>query len=132
MSINLNPVPLGSLLTYTVTAVNMVAGQPSTPTLIFSLPAGVSYQSASGSDYNCTQSASTVTCSGSSSLAAGSSRAAAVNVLLPESYAGSANLSASAAVSGTIIDTNSGNNTAPLTTPVQFPGPDDLFMNGFE
>ena len=132
LSINLNPVPLGSLLTYTVTAVNMVAGQPSTPTLIFSLPAGVSYQSASGSDYNCTQSASTVTCSGSSSLAAGSSRAAAVNVLLPESYAGSANLSASAAVSGTIIDTNSGNNTAPLTTPVQFPGPDDLFMNGFE
>ena len=55
-----------------------------------------------------------------------------MNVLLPANYAGSANLSASAAVSGTIIDTNSGNNTAALTTPVQFPGPDDIFANGFE
>ena len=132
LSINLNPAPVGSPLTYTMTAINMVAGQPSTPSLTMSLPVGVSFQSASGSGYNCAHSDGTVTCSGSSTLAAGSSRAATVNVLLPANYAGSANLSASAAVSGTIVDTNSGNNTTALTTPVQFPGPDDIFANGFE
>lgn len=132
LTINLNPAPVGSPLTYTMTAINMVAGQPSTPSLTMSLPVGVSFQSASGSGYNCAHSDGTVTCSGSSTLAAGSSRAATVNVLLPANYAGSANLSASAAVSGTIVDTNSGNNTTALTTPVQFPGPDDIFANGFE
>ena len=132
LSINLNPAPVGAPLAYTVTAINMGAGQLSTPTLTMSLPVGVSFQSASGSGYNCTHSSGAVTCSGLSTLAAGGSRAATVNVLLPANYAGSANLSASAAVSGTIIDTNSGNNTAALTTPVQFPGPDDIFANGFE
>jgi len=41
-------------------------------------------------------------------------------------------LSASAAVSGTILDISSANNTAALSTPVEFHGPDDLFANGFE
>lgn len=132
LSINLNPAPIGSPLTYTLTAINMVAGQPSTPTLNMSLPAGVTYQNASGSGYSCTHSNGTVTCSGLSALAAGSSRAATVNVLLPANYAGSANLSANAIINGSIVDPNSANNSVVLSTPVQFPGPDDLFANGFE
>jgi uncharacterized repeat protein (TIGR01451 family)/CSLREA domain-containing protein len=108
-----NPVTVGGTLTYTITVNN---GGPSTATnvtLADTLPASVTFGSATPSQGSCTQSGGTVTCN-LGSIADGGS--ATVTITVTPNAAGT--ISNTATVSANESDPNSANNTATATTTV--------------
>jgi uncharacterized repeat protein (TIGR01451 family) len=108
-----NPVTVGGTLTYTITVNN---GGPSTATnvtLADTLPASVTFGSATPSQGSCTQSGGTVTCNLGSIADRGS---ATVTITVTPNAAGT--ISNTATVSANESDPNSANNTATATTTV--------------
>jgi uncharacterized repeat protein (TIGR01451 family) len=109
-----DPVLTGGTLTYTLTASNTgpVASGPATVT--DTLPAGVSYVSATGTGWTCVQSTGTVTCT-AVNLPVGTAPAITVTVTVT---ATSGTLTNTAEVSSFIADPNPANNTATSVTTV--------------
>jgi uncharacterized repeat protein (TIGR01451 family) len=108
-----NPVTVGGTLTYTITVNN---GGPSTATNVMltdTLPASVSFASATPSQGSCTHSGGTVNCN-LSSIADGG--LATVTITVTPNAAGT--ITNTATVSANESDPNSANNTATATTTV--------------
>ncbi len=111
-----DPVDERATLTYTLAVQN--AG-PSTATALsvsFPLPTGVTYVSAAGSGWACSQSAGTVTCT-RASLAPGAAPNITVTVTAPVAPMGTS-LSATATVTSAVTDPVSTNNSSQQTTTV--------------
>src|SRR5439155_402859 len=111
---NPDPVNAGATLTYTVTVTN---GGPSTAANVQvtdNLPAGVTFQSASGTGWTCMQAGGVVTCTRGSVVPGG---APPIAITVTPALCGT--ITNRAAVSSTTIDPNAANNTATENTTVQ-------------
>jgi uncharacterized repeat protein (TIGR01451 family) len=108
-----DPVTVGSNLTYTITVTNNGPKTGTGVTLTDTLPSSVTYVSATSTKGTPTKSGNTVTCS-IGKLTNGSS--ATVTIIVKPTTAGTITNTASATCNET--DTNSGNNTATVTTTV--------------
>jgi uncharacterized repeat protein (TIGR01451 family) len=108
-----DPIATGGTLTYTV---NVLNGGPSTTdvTVIDTLPGGVTFQSAGGTGWTCSQELKVVTCS-RTGLAAGAAPPIAIVVTAPNS---GTTLFDTASVSGSVPDPVSSNNSASASTTV--------------
>ncbi|MGB9898224.1 right-handed parallel beta-helix repeat-containing protein, partial [Thermanaerothrix sp.] len=105
----------GATFDYTLTVSNAGPKAANALTLTLNLPAGVTYQSASGSGWTCNYSAGTVTCT-ATSLASGANTTVTVNVTAP---AQAGTLTATASVrADSPTDPNSANNSASADTTV--------------
>src|SRR5207245_444307 len=117
---NPDPVNAGATLTYTVTVTN---GGPSTAANVQvtdNLPAGVTFQSASGTGWTCIQAGGVVTCTRGSVVPGG---APPIAITVTPALCGT--ISNRAAVSSTTIDPSAANNTATTSTTFQcLPGKD--------
>jgi uncharacterized repeat protein (TIGR01451 family) len=117
-----DPVQAGQLLTYTLTAQNQGPSSATDVTVTDTLPAGVSYDSATPSQGSCSQDAGTVTCS-LGTLAGGTSANVDVKVR-PQSEGSITN---QASVSSGVTDPDSTNNSASadstVTAPPGYPRP---------
>ncbi|MGB9800474.1 MAG: right-handed parallel beta-helix repeat-containing protein [Thermanaerothrix sp.] len=118
LSLNLSvpgSVNAGATFDYTLTVSNAGPKAANALTLTLNLPAGVTYQSASGSGWTCNHSAGTVTCT-ATSLASGANATVTVNVTAP---AQAGTLTATASVrADSPTDPNSANNSASADTTV--------------
>jgi titin len=108
-----NPVTVGGTLTYTITVNNSGPSTATNVTLTDTLPASVTFASATPSQGSCTQSGGTVTCN-LGSIADGGS--AIVTITVTPNAAGT--ITNTATVSASESDPNSANNTATATTTV--------------
>jgi uncharacterized repeat protein (TIGR01451 family) len=108
-----DPVLAGQTLTYTLTAANAGPSSATGVSLTDTLPAGVTYQSATPSQGSCTQASGTVSCSLGTLDASGQ---ATVQIEVTPQSAGS--LTNSAQVSAEQVDPSSANNSAIATTTV--------------
>src|SRR5947209_6327774 len=111
---NPDPVNAGATLTYTVTVTN---GGPSTAANVQvtdNLPAGVTFQSASGTGWTCMQAAGVVTCTRGSVVPGG---APPITITVTPALCGT--ITNRATVSSTTIDPSAANNTATTSTTVQ-------------
>ncbi len=109
-----DPVASGSNLSWTLTANNSGPNDAFNVTVTQTLPAGVTFQSASGSGWNCTFSAPTVTCTrGIAPIGASPDITVDVNVTLP-----SGTLSTSATISGSTAEFSTVNNSDSENTTV--------------
>jgi uncharacterized repeat protein (TIGR01451 family) len=106
------PLVAGANVAYTLTVGN---GGPlthsGTVTVVDTLPSGLTYSSATGTGWSCGSVGQTVTCTSSTAINSGAS-AAALTINAAVSAGASGTLTNSATVTGTILDTNSANNTA--------------------
>jgi len=110
-----DPVNVASNLAYTLTAANNGPDDATGVTVIDTLPAGVTFQSASATQGSCSQAAGVVTCL-LGDLAGGSSATINIAVTAPVSIGTITN---SATISGNEVDPISGNNTSDENTVVQ-------------
>src|SRR3989441_166010 len=104
----------GATLTYTVTVTN---GGPSTAANVQvtdNLPAGVTFQSASGTGWTCVQAGGVVTCTRGSVVPGG---APPITITVTPALCGT--ITNRATVSSTTIDPSAANNTATTSTTVQ-------------
>jgi len=111
---NPDPVNAGATLTYTVTVTN---GGPSTAANVQvtdNLPAGVTFQSASGTGWTCVQAGGVVTCTRGIVAPGG---APPITITVTPAICGT--ITNRATVSSTTIDPNAANNTATENTTVQ-------------
>ncbi|GIV66444.1 MAG: hypothetical protein KatS3mg047_0837 [Bellilinea sp.] len=108
-----NPVETGAALTYTVGVTNLGPLPASNLTLTINLPTGVTYVSAGGTGWVCSQSSGVVTCARSSLAAASSAPDVTVSVTAP-AQAGS--ITATSSIASTTLDLASGNNQASVDT----------------
>jgi uncharacterized repeat protein (TIGR01451 family) len=108
-----DPVEVGQLVTYTLTARNQGPSSASGVTAIDTLPAGVTYDSAAPSQGSCSESGGTVTCA-LGALANGASATVDVKVR-PQSEGTITN---QASVSSDVADSDSTNNGASADTTV--------------
>lgn len=106
-----DPVSTGAALTYAITVTNNSTGAATGVTVTDTLPAGVSFASASASQGACTESAGTVSCALG---ALGGNAAASVSIVVTPNTAGT--LTNNASVSATEADPNAVNNSASATT----------------
>jgi uncharacterized repeat protein (TIGR01451 family) len=109
-----DPVATGGALTYTITVSNAGPAAACLVTVTDALPAGVSFVSASGTGWNCSQSSGVVTCT-SNSVAQGAAPAITIQVTAPNSPTTITN---TATVSTNSFDPLSNNNSASATTTV--------------
>jgi acid phosphatase type 7 len=112
-----DPVQAGQLLTYTLTAQNQGPSSATNAAVTDTLPAGVTYDSATPSQGSCTESAGTVTCA-LGTLAGGATASVDVKVT-PQ---GEGNLTNQASVSSDVADPDSTNNSASADTAVSAAG----------
>ncbi|WP_127999454.1 DUF6701 domain-containing protein [Piscinibacter defluvii] len=91
--------------------------EPGPLTVVDTLPAGLTYTSASGSGWSCTAAGQTVTCTRNGALAAGAA-AATLTINVSVAAGASGTLTNTATVSGTGGDGNTGNNTASDSYPI--------------
>ena len=121
-----DPATVGATLTYSLTVSNNGPASATATTLTDTLPAGVSFSSATSSQGTCTQTAGLVTCK-LGTLANGATATATV-VVIPTSAAGGS-FANSATVAATEVDPAPANNTArvvnhyPVAAPVSQPAP---------
>jgi uncharacterized repeat protein (TIGR01451 family) len=108
-----DPVPVGGTLTYAITVNNGGPSSAMNVTLADTLPASVTFGSATPSQGSCTQSGSTVTCN-LGSIADGG--LATVTITVTPNATGT--ISNTATVSANESDPNGANNTATVTTTV--------------
>jgi uncharacterized repeat protein (TIGR01451 family) len=107
-----SPAKMGNALTYTATATNLGPSAATGVALTDTLPAGVTFGSATPSQGSCSQAAGLVTCA-LGSIADGGN--AAVTIIVTPTTGNP--LINTAAVSGNESDPNSANNTVTITTP---------------
>ena len=119
-----NPVLAGGILTYTLVATNLGPSAATGVTVTDSLPASVTFVSATSTVGSCGHAAPTVTCT-VGSLASGAS--ATIEIKVRPQTAGS--LTNSASITGTEGDPDPTNNTASVTTGVN-PGADLRITKG--
>jgi uncharacterized repeat protein (TIGR01451 family) len=108
-----DPVQAGQLLNYTLAAQNQGPSNATNATVTDTLPAGVSYDTATPSQGSCSESAGTVTCP-LGTLASGASASVDVKVT-PQ---GEGSLTNQASVSSDVADPDSTNNSASADTTV--------------
>ena len=111
-----DPVAVGSPLTYTLTATNNGPSPATGVTVTDTLPANVTFVSATPSQGTCTQAGGTVTCP-LGALASGASATVTIQVT-PTAAAGGTTLTNTAQVTANEADPNPANNTATATTAV--------------
>jgi len=111
-----DPVNTGDTLTYTLSVDNNGLSDATGTTLTDILPPEVSYQSATASQGTCGHSSGTVTCD-LGDLGIGGSATVEILVAAPSSPG---TISNQASVAALEIDTDSGNNTAAVTSTVQY------------
>ncbi len=109
-----DPVLSGAALTWTLTVANAGPAASGPTTVTDTLPAGVSFVSASGTGWSCVESTGIVECD-AANLAVGAAPDITITVTVT---ATSGTLSNTATVAGTITDPNSANNSATATTDV--------------
>ncbi|MBI3939211.1 MAG: DUF11 domain-containing protein, partial [Acidobacteria bacterium] len=110
---------VGTNGTYTITVRNVGSGASSgTITVTDSLPNGLSYVLAQGSNFFCSSSGQTVTCTTAGSLPVGASAGITITVSISDAAVGTVTNSATISGGG---DTNSANNTANDPTTVNSP-----------
>jgi len=119
-----DPVTVGGTLTYTLAVTNNGPSTASTVSVSDTLPAGVTYGSASGTGWACSQSAGIVTCT-RSTLALGAAPPITITVTAPGT---SGSITNSATVSTITNDPTIGNNTATASTTVNAAASADLEM----
>ena len=106
------PLSPGSTASYAMTVSNIgLASEPGPLTLIDTLPAGLSYSSASGTGWGCSAAGQTVTCTRTGALASGAT-APVLTITINVAGGAAGALTNSATVSGTGGDRNTFNNTA--------------------
>lgn len=104
-------------MTYTLTVGNAGPDSATNVTVTDTLPGGITYGSASGSGWSCSQASGAVTCT-LASLAAGATSPIVINVTAP---ATAGTITNAATASSSTSDPNPNNNTASATTTVQAP-----------
>lgn len=126
VSVNDTPDPAmpGENLTYTVTLANQGASAATGVTVVASLPAGVSYVSASSQAGSCSEAAGIVTCSLSSLASSGSDT---ITIVVSPGSAGSLSLTVSATANET--DADASNNQDSEATAVVEPNTVDLSVS---
>lgn len=130
-SINKDPAPVGDSLVYTLSAANAGPSTATSVSVVDTLPAGVTFSSASGSGWSCLVNGGLVTCT-RASLAAGNAPAISITVNLPSNYAGASSLTNLVTISSALSDPSPGNNSFELQTPVDFIAPFRVYGDGFE
>lgn len=95
--------------------------EPGPITVTDPLPAGVTYQSAGGGSWSCSESGGTVTCTHPGPLAAGTTLADTLSIDVLVDASALPEVVNTATVSGTLFDNVSGNDSATRTTPVVEP-----------
>ena len=119
-----DPVAAGGMLTYTAFVQNNSATTAATNLVVTdTLPAGVTFVSAVGTGWTCTQAGTTVTCTRATLAALAAAPAITFIVNAP---AAGGMISDTATVSATTNDPTPGNNTATATTAVNAPVGADL------
>jgi uncharacterized repeat protein (TIGR01451 family) len=118
----------GATFDYTLTVSNAGPKAANTLTLTLNLPAGVTYQSASGSGWTCNHSAGTVTCT-ATSLASGANTTVTVNVTAP-AQAGTLTATASVSAASPTDPVPANNSASAGTTVVVLPptGGSQIFL----
>jgi uncharacterized repeat protein (TIGR01451 family) len=111
-----DPVAVNTTLTYTVTVTNNGPAPATGVTVTDTLPAHVTFGSASSTVGTCTQAAGMVTCNVGNLASAAS---ATITITVTPTATGS--ITNTARVTGTSSDPNNANNTATATTSVQVP-----------
>lgn len=102
----------GTSVSYTLNVFNAGPAAETGPiTVTDTLPAGLTYVSASGSGWSCSASGQVVTCTRTGSLAKNAS-ASAITVTATVANTATGTLTNTATVAGTLFDNDSGNNTA--------------------
>ncbi len=101
-----DPVNVNSTLTYTLSVENLGGDAAADVVVTDTLPAGVTYQSASGDGWSCSESSGTVTCT-RASLAVGAAPDITITVTAPST---SGDITNNAAVSATTDDPDLSNN----------------------
>ncbi len=109
-----DPVTAGANLTYTLTVANAGPSTADTLTMTDTLPPGVTFVSATGTGWVCSQAAGIVTCT-RATLAVTTAPAITIVVTAPSE---ATSLSNTAVVSSNTADPNNANNTATATTTV--------------
>lgn len=107
-----DPVRAGETLTYTISISNAGPHSAPTVTVIDTLPSGVSFASASGSNWGCGHASSTVTCTTSSMMIG----PAPVITILATAPNNGGLITNTASVNSTAMDADMGNNTAVQST----------------
>jgi len=110
-----DPVAPGGTLTYTITVTNSGPGDANSLEVADSLPAGATFQSASGEGWACSWTTTTVTCK-RAALAFGAASAITIAVTAP---AAGGSITNTATVSAAPADPAPGNNTVATATTVQ-------------
>lgn len=119
-----DPVLIGQVLTYTLTARNTGPGPATNVTVTDALPSGVTFQSATASQGSCSQSGTTVTCS-LGALSAG--QTATVQIKVKPQQEGT--ITNTATIRATETDPNPANNRASTTTTARKPKPASLLLS---
>src|SRR5207302_500542 len=109
-----DPVTAGGTLTYTLSVSNAGPSTAANVSVSDTLPAGVTFVSATGSGWTCSQAGGVVTCT-RASLAPGAAPAITIVVTAPSE---GGTITNTATVSSSTNDANTGNNTATETTTV--------------
>ncbi|MGE8496068.1 MAG: SdrD B-like domain-containing protein [Pseudomonas sp.] len=115
--------PGGSDITWTVSGNNAGPDAASNQIFTTTLPATLSYQSATGSGWNCATAGQTLTCTRGASLASGASYPALSFVTRLSNAVSSGNVTVSGSISSSVGDPNTANNSSSATVSVS-PGAD--------
>jgi len=110
-----DPVTPGGTLTYTLTVTNGGPTGATSVSVTDTLPAGVTFVSASGAGWTCTQSGGTVTCTRASLAAAAT---ATITIVVTVNPTTTGTITNTATVTSVTADPNTANNTATATTTV--------------
>ena len=103
----------GSSATYSLSLTDNGPSSATGATLSYTLPAGFSYSSASGTNWTCSQSASVVSCALAGTLAPATSSTLAITVGTPASGTGLVSSTFTAAIAG---DPNTANNSSTVSS----------------
>ena len=116
-----SPIATGSPLNYVLTVRNNGPGAASGFTVTDTLSPNVTFSSASGSGWSCSQSSNTVTCTTSGPLASGSTLP---TIAISTTAANAGTATNTATVATTSTDPTSSNNTSSLNSTIQTAGAD--------